>query len=128
MISQSKRNPYFDTLKALLIFLVVFGHTLELFPFTPAIRATSSFIYSFHMPLFIFVSGFFARWNPKRLAGCLIVFFAFSALQLTLAAPKLYTLTELCHLFAYPRWGAWFLIAYAAYLGSLKLFKKVKIQ
>ncbi len=132
MIFSNKRIPYYDTLKALLIVLVVFGHTLELFPFTSALRTAYLLIYSFHMPLFLFVCGFFAKWKKQRVLGCLITFFLFSALQIlfkifVVAPPQRYTFTDVCYLFFYPQWGAWFLLAYAAYLGSLKLIKKVKL-
>lgn len=53
---------YFDNLKFILIFLVVLGHFAEViyskYPFLTAVRY---FIYMFHMPLFIFVSGIFSK-------------------------------------------------------------------
>lgn len=56
----SKRNTRFDNLKALLIFLVVFGHMLE--PLEGSVVNTLYLIiYSFHMPAFIFVSGWFSQ-------------------------------------------------------------------
>lgn len=53
---------YWDNLKALLIFLVVLGHFLM--PITDKGRSIDScyyYIYLFHMPVFVFVSGFFAK-------------------------------------------------------------------
>ena len=56
---------YFDNLKGVLIILVVIGHLLE-----PCARLGSEglagfrvldFIYMFHMPLFIFVTGLFSK-------------------------------------------------------------------
>ena len=57
----------FDNIKFILIFLVVFGHMLE---FTPGYTNTHDIyriIYSFHMPVFIFVSGYFARFSPRKI-------------------------------------------------------------
>ena len=60
-----ERLAYFDNLKGVLIILVVIGHLLE-----PCARLGSEglagfrvldFIYMFHMPLFIFVTGLFSK-------------------------------------------------------------------
>lgn len=56
----STRIEYFDNLKGILIFLVVFGHILEGAGGYINER-TFNLIYSFHMPLFIFVSGIFVK-------------------------------------------------------------------
>lgn len=56
-----KRDNYWDTLKWVLMMIVVFGHLLG--PANPAGStelALHNIIYLFHMPLFIFVSGRFA--------------------------------------------------------------------
>ena len=56
------RIYYFDNLKFILIFLVVFGHFLEITVNESQISKTIfAFIYTFHMPLFVFVSGYFAK-------------------------------------------------------------------
>ena len=55
-----RRETYWDTLKGLLIFLVVLGHTGSCLG-----EKLTSVIYIFHMPLFILVSGYFS--NPKAL-------------------------------------------------------------
>ena len=65
-LTQSGQRDYlFDNLKALLIFLVLFGHAMELYTKwskTPFILDTVYFvIYTFHMPFFVFVSGYFSK-------------------------------------------------------------------
>ena len=55
------RNTYWDTVKGILIVLVVIGHTGTMMG-----DRWLSVIYSFHMPLFMFVSGFFSRKKPIR--------------------------------------------------------------
>lgn len=60
--SKSGRIYYFDNLKFVLIFLVVFGHFIS--PFVEKSHIAKSlwiFIWSFHMPLFIFISGYLAK-------------------------------------------------------------------
>lgn len=62
--ASNTRNSYFDNLKCGLILLVVIGHTSDLLKDSSytmsAIRTT---IYLFHMPLFVFVSGYFANYG-----------------------------------------------------------------
>lgn len=50
-----KRIEFVDIAKALAIFLVVFGHMIP--PGTPE----KTMVYSFHMPLFFLLSGFFMK-------------------------------------------------------------------
>ncbi len=60
------RDSYFDNAKFILIFLVVFGHILRSFiNGNEFMLHLYKFIYTFHMPAFILVSGYFAK-NFKR--------------------------------------------------------------
>lgn len=64
-LMSGKRNPYWDVVKGVLIFLVVYGHIMQLIM---AKESGISFwdsvafkcIYLFHMPLFMLISGYFA--------------------------------------------------------------------
>ena len=63
IMSTAKRDIYWDIIKGVAIFLVVLGHSLQYFYIDSAYSNTDflfSFIYSFHMPLFMVVSGYFA--------------------------------------------------------------------
>lgn len=56
------RNPYIDSVKGILIILVVFGHLLQtLIDNSAAISQLYTFIYLFHMPGFIFIAGMFSK-------------------------------------------------------------------
>ena len=61
----TKREYRFDNAKFILILLVVFGHILEHFQgrYVPGIYRT---VYLFHMPMFIFISGYFAKFDRKK--------------------------------------------------------------
>ncbi|MFS0654378.1 acyltransferase family protein [Bacillus sp. 179-C3.3 HS] len=60
------RDHYFDNAKFLLIFLVVFGHLLRSFIHDhDGMLYLYKFIYTFHMPAFVLVSGFFAKGFRK---------------------------------------------------------------
>lgn len=58
---EKNRNPYWDTLKGILIVLVVLGHTG-----TALGEKILSVIYSFHMPLFLFISGYFSKRDMSK--------------------------------------------------------------
>lgn len=64
-----QRILYWDVIKFFAIFLVVYGHTIQYL--NPKIRllwdsSIINVIYSFHMPLFMLVSGYFARSLFKK--------------------------------------------------------------
>lgn len=63
-----KRLPEFDFIKLFAIFLVLEGHCTQYFLTTenPIDEPLYRIIYTFHMPLFIMVSGFFACSSLKK--------------------------------------------------------------
>lgn len=67
-----QRDYYIDNIKGVFIFLVVFGHLLDFLEEAEIAFATSvrTFIYFFHMPGFIFMSGYLAKsFSGKRFKG-----------------------------------------------------------
>ncbi|GGO05945.1 acyltransferase family protein [Saccharibacillus kuerlensis] len=56
-----QRDAYFDNIKVLLIALVVVGHLIEPLSGSEIFRPLYLFIYSFHIPLFVLISGFFCK-------------------------------------------------------------------
>ncbi len=68
---ETKRNYHFDNIKAFLIFLVVFGHLIEPLRDIPLFKSTYFIIYSFHMPLFILISGYFSKPSTKGIGKLL---------------------------------------------------------
>lgn len=65
---EKKRNLLFDNVRVLLICLVVFGHAIEQIRFDDRLfLGIYNFIYFFHMPLFAFCSGAFAKCDKKRI-------------------------------------------------------------
>lgn len=61
----SERIPYFDNLKYVLVVLVVVGHAItpmaEASMGEPLVKSLYDWIYLFHMPAFVFISGLFAK-------------------------------------------------------------------
>ncbi|MGC4378642.1 acyltransferase family protein [Fictibacillus sp. Mic-4] len=71
-----QRIPWFDNMKGILIFLMVFGHLIETYRDSYfSAHYLYNVIYSFHMPLFILISGYFFRPNRiDRIVQVLSVF------------------------------------------------------
>jgi fucose 4-O-acetylase-like acetyltransferase len=88
----SPRDSRLDVLKALAIGLVILGHTITLVYGRPTdapvwLAAAFTVFSSFHVPLFVFVSGYLARadagldWIGNRALRLLVPFFAWALLQ-----------------------------------------------
>ena len=58
---KAERDYFFDNVKAVLIFLVVLGHFLLPIHEEGILVLIKRLIYVFHMPLFVFVSGYFSK-------------------------------------------------------------------
>jgi fucose 4-O-acetylase-like acetyltransferase len=62
-----RRDPFFDNAKFLLIVFVVIGHNwFPLINHSRVVRAAYIDVYSFHMPAFILLSGYFSRSFTAR--------------------------------------------------------------
>ncbi|WP_243385465.1 acyltransferase family protein [Bacillus kexueae] len=62
-----QRESYFDNAKFLLIALVVFGHMIRSFIEQDEVMlAIYKFIYTFHMPAFILIAGYFSKGFQKK--------------------------------------------------------------
>ncbi|MBR3161669.1 MAG: acyltransferase family protein [Bacilli bacterium] len=62
MIKTKQRVYFFDNLKFLLIILVVIGHVINFYIDSyKFFRIIFIFIYTFHMPLFVFITGLFQK-------------------------------------------------------------------
>lgn len=62
--SMSERNPYWDIVRGVAILLVILGHALFVAKGTN--DPVHVFIYSFHMPLFMIISGYFFHHSLKH--------------------------------------------------------------
>lgn len=56
-----------DNIRFIAMFCVILGHLLELLFNEKSINFIYRVIYSFHMPLFIFLSGYFAKFNRIKI-------------------------------------------------------------
>ncbi|MCT2538180.1 acyltransferase family protein [Aquibacillus koreensis] len=123
------REPLLDNAKFLLIFLVVFGHVIQ--PFKSDLKSVEvlyHWIYLFHMPAFIVLSGFFAKGfldkgYLKKLAKKLLlpylIFHIFYTLYYLLIGVSGWQFTILI-----PRWSLWFLLSLFCWHILLTVFKR----
>lgn len=106
------RDYRFDNIKACLIILVVLGHFLEIVPGHPFLYL---FIYSFHMPVFVFISGYFAKFDRKKLFFDLLCpYFIFQTVYLCFDAWIIKS-KEVELIYTKPWWLTWYLLAMVAY-------------
>jgi len=113
MIKQ--RNYKIDNAKFILITLVVFGHLLEKMSAISLLNGLYRFIYVFHMPLFVFLSGLVANavFTPKDgqkwLATLVIPYLVFQAINIFLFKDSFnYQVT-------YQSWTLWYLVSLATW-------------
>lgn len=114
------REYQFDSMKALLIFFVVLAHILHDYGTGPVGDAMYKIIFSFHMPAFLFVSGYFARYKPKALFAKLFpLYLLFQCLHYLLDfignSVIERQLTTVPLQFFTPRFTLWYLLAILAY-------------
>ncbi|CAM5500807.1 acyltransferase family protein [Streptomyces atroolivaceus] len=65
--SRPGRDPFFDNAKYLAIVLVAMGHSWEPLPGSGRVVETFyTFVYTFHMPVFIIIAGYFSRGLELR--------------------------------------------------------------
>lgn len=81
-----QRSSYWDNIKGFLMLLTVFAHILyQLQNNAESINKTVDCIYMFHMPAFVFVSGFFGKSERARsfagIVKLLFLYFIFNSLM-----------------------------------------------
>lgn len=107
------RDYKIDNLKFFLIFCVVFGHMFEVF----GKGGIYLVIYSFHMPAFIFVSGYFARFDARKIVSSLIYpYFLFQTIYIVFDAFINHKgIGGLEFQYTTPYWLLWYLLAMTFY-------------
>lgn len=125
---QRERIALFDNVKGLLIILVVFGHIAHpVHNSNPVLSALFDIIYLFHMPLFVLVSGLFAKGayrdgklNVNRIISFAALGFAF---QLALALVNGAALTPR-RILAFTS-APWYLISMAAWYAMTPILARL---
>lgn len=109
------RDYRMDNIKCFLIILVICGHLMELSN-RDSVNIIYKIIYSFHMPAFIFVTGYFARFKPvKILRSIVLPYVIFQILYTLFDYYILHGSKNLSIQFTRPYWIMWYLMAIFAY-------------
>lgn len=110
----SNRIIWIDSLKGLLMILVVLGHSIQ-YVVGPLCNDNHvwNIIYSFHMPAFMAISGYLAYARKasfeRRFRQLMIPFLLWSIIKISLSYP--FTLKDLFNIILYPDMFFWFLWA-----------------
>lgn len=112
------REKLFDNVRGILIYLVVLGHLMAFRrEEAPIIKGIYYAIYMFHMPAFVFITGYFSK-NTERsrdtaVEKFLIPFLVFNTtftIVEYIVKGKISLFTDKYD-FTKPKWGLWFLLA-----------------
>ena len=117
----TKRDYSLDNIRFFLIFTVVFAHLLEVcYPFAGS-DEIYQFIYTFHMPAFIFLFGYNVRYSLKRIVyrWC-VPYIIFQSLYIIFA--RVVLKTAINFQYVTPYWLLWYILACIFYQLLLPLF------
>ncbi|MCM1564436.1 MAG: acyltransferase family protein [Dehalobacter sp.] len=127
----NQRDPYFDNLKFMLIVLVVVGHIIEPLIYIPVFKSIYAFIYSFHMPLFVFISGYFAKNidDPKyeiKIISKLVIPYVIFEMIYSVFDFWIFHKESLHFTFFTPYWMMWFLFSMIIWKAALPYVVRIR--
>lgn len=110
------RDPWLDNAKMALVTLVVIGHAWTLLPLDGLVGRLYDFLYLWHMPAFVLITGYLSRgfsYRPDRLVQLVrTVAVPYLVFECAMALFRVHVGgEELEDLFADPHWPLWFLAA-----------------
>ncbi len=125
-----RRDPYLDNVKFLLIALVVTSHAIRPTVGADANRALYIFMFSFHMPLFVMISGYLSKnfWNSNAktnklvdtfLVPYVIVEFGYNLLRVVFGHKWSISILD-------PYWLNWYLLALLFWRLSTPVWKRMR--
>lgn len=121
------RDYLFDNYKALLILLVVIGHFTEpCYENSDLLNTLKWFIVSFHMPAFIFISGYFSKKElplSVTIRKLAIPYIAYEIIYYIFYVAVLHKKTGLYLL--YPKFSLWYLLALFVWRAVTPYVKKI---
>jgi fucose 4-O-acetylase-like acetyltransferase len=115
-VAATPRDPWFDNAKMALVTLVVVGHAWVLLPDTAVNEHLYDFLYAWHVPAFVFVTGYLSQrfaWTRMRMWQLFrTVVVPYLLFESALALFRIYVGgEELADLFRDPHWPMWYLSA-----------------
>lgn len=113
----SRRDPWLDNAKMLLVALVVVGHSLTMLPWGGLHDHLYDFLYLWHMPAFVLVTGYLSRsfsYSKRRLWGLvrgLLIPYVIVEAALVAFREIVGGEEHFHHLWVAPHWPLWYLVA-----------------
>lgn len=131
-----KRDYQLDNIKGIMIILVIFWHTITHLYMggvtEPLMRYLYCAIYTFHMPVFIFIAGCFSKrivdydtYTRKAITTCLLPYLVFSIFYGMLAAAFNHKFANALNVLM-PRWTMWFLLSLFFWKIMVEPFVKIR--
>ncbi len=128
------RDDYIDALKGLLIFLVVYGHLLEENAPDGSVNcAIRTFIYLFHMPLFIFLSGMFSHVKSREryllsIIKLMETYAVFQLLHYVIPLPKNHGVFSFTNYITFPTWTLWYILSLVSWRLIIYFFAETSLN
>jgi fucose 4-O-acetylase-like acetyltransferase len=124
------RDPWFDNAKMALVTLVVVGHALTLLPDTAFNEHLYDFLYAWHVPAFVLVTGYLSRsfeWTGRRMYQLLrTVVVPYVVFECAIALFRIHVGGEqMRDLFTDPHWPMWYLSALFFWRLATPVFKRL---
>ena len=117
MPSGSKRDPWIDNVKMVLVTIVVIGHAVVLMPFGDLKSQAYDFVYYFHIPAFVMITGYLSRsfrWSKRHLlslvATLLIPYVVYEWLMVSFRIHVTHEVDSLDRVWLNPHWPMWYLV------------------
>ena len=125
--TKKERDFLFDNYKAFLIILVVIGHFLQpCYKNNNVLNILKIFIYTFHMPAFVFVSGYFSKKNASWKAAVQKMLIPYLAFQMIYYVYYTYGIDiNTKWTLEYPKFSLWYLLALFAWKLITPYFRKL---
>lgn len=116
------REYKYDNIKVILIFCVVFAHLLEILNGDTS-NKIYIFIYIFHMPIFVYISGYFSKGDMKSIAKFTYIYLIWQTLFYLFDVIVLRMNIKLS--FTLPNWTLWYIFAMIFWNLIIKFLDKI---
>ena len=117
-----ERNYKIDNIRFIAMFLVVFSHMIELFADCEK-NLIYRIIYSFHMPLFIFISGYVAKFDKNKIFKKLIpAYLIFQTIYKIFDCVYIQGINKITVTYSNPYWFLWYLFILIGYYLLIPIF------
>lgn len=124
-IEKPERLYFWDNAKGTLIFLVVFGHFLYPYRTLPEVKTIFDTIYLFHMPAFVFVSGYLSRMVSDSKTSILKLFVAYTLFNFPMMVYAV-LFEDMAPSLLIPYYSYWYLLALIAWRLMAPILSKMR--